>query len=130
MTENQNQTSLIGIGIPTILTILLVVILTIFSVLTFSAAQADWQFSQKNAQTVSAYYEADAKAEQLSAAFAAGSAPSFTATIPITENQSLYIRLERTIGQNYRRIAWRIITKPAAVSEQTLPVWTGETVSN
>jgi len=56
---------LYGIGGVTLLTVLLVLVLTMFSVLAFSSSQADYRLSQKNAQVVSGYYAGEVKAMDL-----------------------------------------------------------------
>ena len=52
----------IGIGVVSIMTVLLVLTLSVFSALTLTSARADLSLSQTNADTVSAYYAADAQA--------------------------------------------------------------------
>ena len=56
---------LYGIGGVTLLTVLLVLCLTLFSVLAFSSAQADHRLSEKNAALVTAYYEVDNMAVEM-----------------------------------------------------------------
>jgi hypothetical protein len=56
---------LYGIGGVTLLTVLLVLCLTLFSVLAISSAQADFRLSQKHAAAVLAYYEAEGKAYEV-----------------------------------------------------------------
>lgn len=47
----------VGIGVITIITILLVLTLSVFSALTLAAARADLALSRRNAETVTDYYE-------------------------------------------------------------------------
>ena len=56
---------LFGIGGVTLLTVLLVLCLTMFAVLSFSAAQADYRLSTRNATVVAAFYEADRRAVEM-----------------------------------------------------------------
>ena len=56
---------LFGIGGVTLLTVLLVLCLTMFSVLALGSAQADYRLSEKNASAVTAYYSAENKAFDL-----------------------------------------------------------------
>ena len=58
MSENKSG-PLFGIGGVTLLTVLLVLCLTLFSVLALSSAQADLRLSEKNARMVTAYYTAE-----------------------------------------------------------------------
>ena len=50
----------VGVGVLTVLTVLLVLTLAVFSALTYTSARADWALSRINADTVTAYYAAHA----------------------------------------------------------------------
>lgn len=116
-----------GIGVLTVLTILLVLTLAVFSVLTYSSAHADLALSRVNADTVRAFYEADTAAEALAAEFAADStSTSFTATLPITPMQGLYIALQRQADGSIAVLAWHTIPIEQEIPEQTLNVLTVE----
>ncbi|NCB64160.1 MAG: hypothetical protein EOM52_11265, partial [Clostridia bacterium] len=69
---NETYPSPVGVGVLTVLTVLLVLVLAVFSVLTYAAAKADLALSERNAETVSAYYAADAEALRQKAYFLAG----------------------------------------------------------
>ena len=56
---------LFGIGGVTLLTVLLILCLTLFSVLALSSAQADLRLSEKNARTITAYYSAENQAYEI-----------------------------------------------------------------
>ena len=56
-----------GIGIITIINILLVLCLAVFSTLTLSSARSDAALSKINAEAAGAYYRADAAAAKLAA---------------------------------------------------------------
>lgn len=49
-----------GTGFITLLMLLLVLMMTVFAVLTLTAARADLRLTERNAETVSAFYEAEA----------------------------------------------------------------------
>lgn len=51
------QSAPVGIGAASIITVLLVLTLSVFSALTLSAARADLALSRRNAETVRQYYE-------------------------------------------------------------------------
>lgn len=55
----------IGIGIPSILMIFVVLCLTAFGVLAYSSAAAEYRLTEKNNQSISAYYEADGLAQEV-----------------------------------------------------------------
>jgi hypothetical protein len=126
---------LYGIGGVTLLTVLLVLCLTLFSVLALSSAQADRRLSEKNAAMVTAYYEVDnmtvrmmSQAEQIWPAGDARPALSeftsrlkpdfdvyiepegdgllFSAEIPVMETQRLQLSLRLTSGMNQER--WEV----------------------
>jgi len=66
MTKDLKLSTSTGIGVTTIFTVLLILCLTVFSVLTLASAQADLRLTQKNAQMISAYYTADNEAWNIS----------------------------------------------------------------
>ena len=53
----------IGVGIPTLVTIIVAVLLTTFSVLTLVTARADLRLSEKAIESTQNYYSADGQAE-------------------------------------------------------------------
>jgi len=55
---------LYGIGGVTLLTVLLVLCLTLFSVLALSSAQADFRLSEKNAKSITDYYTVENRANE------------------------------------------------------------------
>lgn len=114
----------VGVGAISILTILLVLSLAVFSALTFSTARADLALSRINADTVSAYYAADAQAVRLMEAFQAGSQPELEETIPVNDMQNLYIHLVRGQENQIRVEAWRTEPVPPQVpADNALPVY-------
>ena len=57
--NEKNSSPLFGIGGVTLLTVLLILCLTLFSVMALSSSQADLRLSEKNAKNVEAYYHAE-----------------------------------------------------------------------
>ena len=86
----------IGIGVVSIMTVLLVLTLSVFSALTLTSARADLSLSRTNAGTVAAYYAADAQAARLYADFVSGTDDELEADIPMTGTQSLHLHLVRS----------------------------------
>ncbi len=123
---DEKRSSPIGVGVLTILTVLLVLTLAVFSALTYTSARADLALSQRNADMVTAYYAADSEARKLQAEFAQGLDDELEATLPMTGAQSLYIHLAREGGE-VRVLAWK--TVPAQEEGQYepphLPVFDG-----
>lgn len=122
----QQGTSPMGVGAISILTVLLVLTLAMFSALSFASARADLALSQINADTVAAYYAADAAAARLCTSFAAGQAPELEATLPISARSSLHLHLGRDESGGVRILAWQTVPAVEAEWEQSyLPVFTG-----
>lgn len=115
----------VGVGVLTVLMVLLVLTLATFSVLTLASARADLKLSQVNADTVSAYYKADAEGKEQMADFAAGGKTDLESTIPMTDSQSLYIHLEKDGEGNVKVISWKTVTTEQPVDD-TLNLWSGD----
>lgn len=113
-----------GIGVITILTVLLTLTLGTFAMLTLSSANADLRLSKAAADKTRVYYEADARAARIFAEFSAGSEASLETSVPISETQELILRFSRHGGHAVID-CWRV-----SVTEETpddsLPVWTGD----
>lgn len=56
--------SALGVGMATLVTIMVAVLLTVFSVLTLVSARSDLRLSSKAIESTQAYYQADSQAEQ------------------------------------------------------------------
>ena len=113
----------IGIGVVSIMTVLLVLTLSVFSALTLTSARVS--LSQTNADTVSAYYAADAQAAALYAQFAAGTDAELETDIPMTDTQSLHLHLVR--GEDGVEIlAWQTVpVEDGGGDGDHLPVFDG-----
>lgn len=126
--NQEKASSPIGVGVLTILTVLLVLALAVFSVLTFTSAKADLALSSTNAETVTAYYAADAEARRQLADFMAGTLAEYEATIPMTDAQSLYIHLARGPDGACTVLAWNTVSNDGGGTldiGDPLPVWDG-----
>lgn len=116
----------IGVGVITLIDVLLVLCLTIFSILTYSSARADLKLSQVNADAVTAYYAADSEAAELYAQFAAGTDAELDTNVSVSDTQQLHIHLTRNADGSVNIVEW----KTAAISdmefeEEFLPIWQG-----
>ena len=98
----------IGIGVVSIMTVLLVLTLSVFSALTLTSALADLSLSRTNDGTVAAYYAADAQAARLYADFVSGTDDELEADIPMTDTQSLHLHLVRS-GDGVEILAWQTV---------------------
>lgn len=126
MNLRTNHPSLIGIGVISVLTVLLVLCLSLFAALTLTSAKADLSLSQRNAQQVTAYYEADAQAVALYEAFLSSDDAELETTIAMTEHQSLYLWLQRESDGSVVIRAWRTVPTETE-SDDHLPVYGGST---
>ena len=125
MSEKGN--SPVGVGVLTVLTILLVLILAVFSALTYASAWADRNLSRIDADTVTAWYAADAQATALLEEFEAGSEEALEATLPMTERQSLYVRFQREADGTVTVLDWRTVTAEEETDVgSNLPVYGAE----
>ena len=64
MSAGSKPRTAIGVGITTLVTIIVAVLLTTFSVLTLVTARADLRLSNKAIESTESYYAADSAAEQ------------------------------------------------------------------
>lgn len=124
MSEKGN--SPVGVGVLTVLTVLLVLVLAVFSALTYATARADLSLSRINADTVTAWYAADAQAAALLEEFEAGSGETLEATLPMTERQSLYVRFQREADGTVTVLDWRTVLTEEAEEGSGLPVYGSE----
>ena len=83
-----------GLGVSTVLTVLLVLCLATFAALTLASAGADLRLSRAAAARTQEYYDADAAAAKLYAGFCAGSDPALAADLPVGDTRTLHVELE------------------------------------
>jgi hypothetical protein len=84
MSKKAASRSAVGVGLSTLVTIMVAVLLTTFSVLALVSARADLRLSSRVATSTQSYYAADGEAEQWLAevdAFARGGHADFTADL-------------------------------------------------
>lgn len=90
----------VGIGGPSIIMIFVVLCFTTLGALSLMTANADWNLTQKVAASVTDYYAADNKAEEIlaeaDATLKSGSSlKSEEFTIPVSDTQNLVMRLSQ-----------------------------------
>ena len=123
---SRRENSPVGVGVLTVLTVLLVLVLAVFSALTYATAKADRNLARINADTVTAWYAADAQAAALLEEFEAGSEETLEATLPMTERQSLYVRFQREADGTVTVLDWRTVLTEEAEEGSSLPVYGSE----
>lgn len=116
----------VGIGLASLFTVLLVLVLAVFSALTLTTARADLALSRINAETAKAYYAADAQAVERYRAFAAGTGAELDEMIPMTQTQALHIHAVRN-EDGIKLLAWQTVPvdEGESLEEENLPVWGG-----
>ena len=105
--SRSSRSTPIGVGVVTVFMVLIVLCLAVFSALTLNSARADARLSQVRADSVSAWYAADAQAARLAAAFAASGEAELEAAVPISDMRELYVHLVRTSDGSVTVLAWQ-----------------------
>lgn len=121
-----------AVGGSSLLVIFGVLCLTVFSLLTLTTAQSEKRLSDSSAGACAAYYAADRQAEALFARLRSGDLPepvrktgnSYSYSIPITEYQSLQVRLEKADG--WHVLQWQSVLSQEPQIEETLSLWDGD----
>lgn len=113
MNPDKSGTSFVGTGLLTILTVLLALVLSVFSILTYISARADLSLSRINADTVSAYYAADTEAVRMVQAFTLSTEPELLAEVPMTDRQSLSIHVARSGDSTPEILSWNVVNVAA-----------------
>lgn len=121
---NSKNNSSFGVGIITIFTVLIVLCLSVFAMLTLTTANADLKLAEINASSVSAYYSADIEAQRLYASFAEGSESELQEDIYMTENQSLRLHLVRE-NDSVTILSWKTVIVADFEIDNTLDLWDG-----
>ena len=87
----------IGLGGPSIIMIFVILSLTTLGALALMTAQADWKLTKRTADSVTAYYSADSKAEEIlaetDAALKSGLPANDTFVVPVQDGQELQVKL-------------------------------------
>ena len=120
------------VGICSLLVILAVLVITVFSMLSLSTVLADRRLSEASANAVTAYYEADCKAEEIFALLRNGEMPEdvtsennlYCYECPISDNQKLVVEISYD-ENNWTVKKWQAVST-AEYEQTTLDLWDGE----
>ena len=134
------QVSRINIGTASIVLILIILCLSVFSLLSLSDARSSLSFAERRAQSVQAFYSADAQVQRWlsdiqglsiqeaaarreslpedASVEASGEEGILTLTIPMSQGQSLL--------SEGRLISSRVYNSEDYAIDTRLPVWTGQ----
>jgi len=120
------------VGGSSLLVIFAVLCLVVFALLSVSTVQADERLSQASAEAVSAYYQADCRAEEILARLRGGEVPEgvvqdgacYHYQCPVTENQVLQVTVMLT-GDSYEVLQWQTVSVAQWDDTAALTVWNG-----
>jgi hypothetical protein len=127
-----------GIGITTLVTVMVVILLTAFSVLSLVTARSDLRLTTRGVDATSAYYAADGEAEQwyseLNAFLAGKTSTNWEKTltdagykVTRTTNGALTVNAQFPIGTNRQLLVAVAID---GAGKPTVVQWQSESVSN
>lgn len=98
-----------GVGIISIIAVMFLLALAVFSVLTLTSARADLALTERGAESVAEYYVADSRAVELAAEFAAGIDDELVEALPISDMQELRIHLVRNADGGVDVLQWQVV---------------------
>ncbi len=130
--DNGSRTNIPVVGGSSLLVIFAVLCLTVFALLGLSTVQAGTRLSQRTAQAVADYYQADCRAEEIFARLRAGEMPAdvtedrnvYSYTCPISDTQQLCVEL-RQDEDGWTVLRWQAESTAAWQSENSPNVWDG-----
>ena len=121
-----------AVGGSCLLVIFAVLCLTVFALLSLSTVQANGRLADASVAAVSAYYQADCRAEAVLARLRSGQVPegvaadgdTYTYTCPISDTQSLEVRV-RLEGDSWTVLQWQAVSTVEWEAEDSLDLWSG-----
>ena len=122
-----------AVGGSSLLVIFAVLCLTVFALLGLSCVQAGGRLSDASAQAVSAYYDADCRAEEILAALRQGVVMEgvrreadgiYAYTCPISDTQALEVRV-RLDGEDWSVLRWQAVSTAQWEADESLDLWDG-----
>ena len=122
-----------AVGGGSLLVIFAVLCLTVFALLGLSGVQAGGRLSDASAQAVSAYYDADCRAEEILAALRQGVVMEgvrreadgiYAYTCPISDTQALEVRV-RLDGEDWSVLRWQAVSTAQWEADESLDLWDG-----
>ena len=134
MREKARSAALPVIGGSSLLVIFAVLCLTVFALLSLASVQAYGRLSDASAAAVSAYYEADCRAEALFARIRSGELPEevektgdvYAYACPISPSQTLEVELQQRSG-TWTVLRWQAVATTEEVDDAPA-VWDGGTI--
>lgn len=125
MEQNRSRT-FINIGISSIIFIFIVFCLSVFALLSVNSARQSYASVQRNAEAVTAYYQADSKAQKWLHSLKQEGAVSegiLRQEFPISDSQTLSVAVD---GETFELLSYQVINNEVLEIDDSLPVWQGE----
>lgn len=124
-------------GGSSLLIIFAVLCLTVLAMLSLTAARNNDLLSRASAQSVAAYYAADAQAEEILARLRRGETPdgvtsapygagtAYEYAVPISDTQALSVSV-RIAGEDWEILRWKAVSTADWTPDERMEVWDGE----
>ena len=120
-----------AVGGSSLLVIFAVLSLVVFALLSLSSVQAERRLADAAAESVSAYYDADLRAQEIYARLRSGELPEgireeegiYAYEIPISQRQILAVRLKKA-ADGWNILRWEAVPVETE-SNDSLDVWKG-----
>lgn len=130
---DKRKLSFPAVGGSSLLVIFAVLCLTVFALLTLSTVQANGRLSDRSAQAVLDYYQADTQAEYILAQLRQGTVPegvtnegsgrySYTCSMSDTQALDVQVLVE---GTEYTVLRWQAVSTADWEADDSLAVWDG-----
>lgn len=121
-----------AVGGSSLLAIFGILAMTVFALLSLSSALARQRLAERSLEAVSAYYQADNRAEEIFAALRTGETPPeavqtenvYAFSCEISENQQLWVELKEEKGI-WTVLRWQAVPCSTETDTEALPVWDG-----
>lgn len=130
--KQKEHVKLPAVGGSSLLVIFTVLCLTVFALLGLGTAQASQRLTDAAADSVTAYYEADAQAELILARLRGGEDVAGVNrdgdlcyfTCPVSERQVLAVTV-RLQDDDYEILRWQTVSTTAWEADDSMEVWDG-----
>lgn len=121
-----------AVGGSSLLAIFGILAMTVFALLSLTSAMARQRLAERSLDAVSAYYEADNRAEAIFAVLRARELPPeveqrenvYAFSCEISENQQLAVELKEEMGI-WTVLRWQAVPGGVETETEALPVWDG-----
>ena len=114
-------------GVSALITILAVLCMAIFSVLSLSTVLSARRLTNRAAEHSTAWYAAEAEAEnQLAELRQKGETGEFSFSVPISDNLALCVSVRTEENGSYEILQWQQMYTADWTADDSLDVWTGK----